>query len=304
MEEFDKERVIAAMDKQTLASLYEMAQDKETRYELDKLIEDGKMGDTFLKSGYDGRDNPSIEAARRLSMAYVLISDKQTYDYWCANKINIFHGTNANALIGISKYGLNNVNTIKSHNEKVLSGEVWSQSDGKRDFISLTDVLEVAWDYMIKDMAKDQKAFPVLIGTSEEDLRASDASSTFVHSDLPEIAIQGDISLETIKCICVPKDKVEYTKVLFSNTNIQVLGLANIKNKYFWCDCMDQETFFYSKEYEKYKLNHQKEVKSTKITKEDLKDNSLTRNISSIKKMYNWMIDKYIKGDLRHGNRR
>lgn len=297
---FEEERVIAEMDKQILVSFYENAKDKETIKELDKLIKKGKMGNTFLKSNYGGRNNPSIEAARRLAMAYVLISDRPTYDYWRANNINIFHGTNANALIGISKYGLNSVDTIKSHNEKVLSGERWSQCDGKRDFISLTDVLEVAWYYM----TKDKEAFPVLIGTSEEMLRASGASSTFVHSDLPEIAIGGDIPLETIKCICVPKDKVESTKILFSNTNIQVLGLANIKNKYFWCDCMNLETYFYPEEYEKYKLNQRKEVESNKITPEDLKNNSLKRNISSIKKMYNWMIDKYIKGDLRHGNTR
>lgn len=153
-------------------------------------------------------------------------------------------------------------------------------------------------------MTKDKEAFPVLIGTSEEMLRASGALSTFVHSDLPEIAIEGDIPLETIKCICVPKDKVEYTKILFRNTNIQVLGLTNLKNKYFWCDCMNLETYFYPEEYEKYKLNYRKEVESNKITPEDLKNNSLKRNISSIKKMYNWMIDKYIKGDLRHGNTR
>lgn len=301
---FEEERVIAEMDKQILASFYENAKDKETIKELDKLIKKGKMGNTFLKSNYGGRNNPSIEAARRLSMAYVLISDRATYDYWRANNINIFHGTNANALIGISKYGLNSVDTIKSHNEKVLSGERWSQNEGKRDFISLTDVLEVAWYYMTKDMTKDESAFPVLIGTSEETLRANGASSTFVHSDLPEIAIKNDIPLETIKCICVPIDKVEYTKILFRNMNIQVLGLANIKNKYFWCDCMNLETYFYPEEYEKYKLNQRKEVESNKITPEDLKNNSLKRNISSIKKMYNWMIDKYIKGDLRHGNTR
>lgn len=301
---FEEERVIAAMDKQILASFYENAKDKETIKELDKLIKKGKMGNTFLKSNYDGRNNPSIEAARRLSIAYVLISDRATYDYWQANKINIFHGTNANALIGISKYGLNSVNTIKSHNEKVLSGEVWSQNEGKRDFISLTDVLEVAWYYMTKDMTKDKGAFPVLIGTSEETLRANGASSTFVHSDLPEIAIKNDIPLETIKCICVPKDKVESTKILFSNTNVQVLGLANMKNKYFWCDCMSLETYFYPEEYEEYKLNSQKEVVSNKITTEDLKNNSLTRTLSSIKKIYNWMIEKYSKGDISHGNRR
>ena len=297
---FEEERVIAEMDKQILVSFYENAKDKETIKELDRLLKEGMLGNISLNSSYEGRNNPGIEAARRLAMAYVLISDRPTYDYWRANNINIFHGTNANALIGISKYGLNSVDTIKSHNEKVLSGERWSQCDGKRDFISLTDVLEVAWYYM----TKDKEAFPVLIGTSEEMLRASGVSSTFVHSDLPEIAIGGDIPLETIKCICVPKDKVEYTKILFRNTNIQVLGLTNLKNKYFWCDCMNLETYFYPEEYEKYKLNYRKEVESNKITPEDLKNNSLKRNISSIKKMYNWMIDKYIKGELRHGNTR
>ena len=300
MEEFDKERVIAAMDKQTLASLYEMAQDKETRYELGKLIEDGKMGDTFLKSGYDGRNDPSIEAARRLSMAYVLISDKQTYDYWQDNKINIFHGTNVNALIGIGKYGLNSVDTIKSHNEEVLSGEEWSRFKGKRNFISLTDVLEVAWDYMVTS----EEAFPVLVGTSEETLRSSGVKTTFINSDLPEIPIKNRIPLEAIKCVCVPKDKAEYTKIIFSNTNIKVLGLSNIKYKYFGYDYATESIWFSKEKYELYKLEHLKKEETSKITKEDLKDNSLTRNISSIKKMYNWMIDKYIKGDLRHGSTR
>lgn len=40
---FEEERVIAAMDKQILASFYENVKDKETIKELDKLIKKGKM---------------------------------------------------------------------------------------------------------------------------------------------------------------------------------------------------------------------------------------------------------------------
>lgn len=75
-------------------------------------------------------------------MAYLLVNDRDTYEYLKENHINIFHGTNA--IPGIAKYGLQSVNKIIESKMKVRSGEAWSRIKGKRSFISVPDVLDIA----------------------------------------------------------------------------------------------------------------------------------------------------------------
>ena len=278
-----------------ITSFYDFAQDDNMKTELDKILKEGKIGNNGLGAHFSRTDNPRIEAQRRISMAYLLVNDRDTYEYLKENHINIFHGTNANALVGIAKYGLRSAKEILEANEKILSGEVLGMLENAnddlkkasiRDFISVTDVLDIAWNYM----QIDPKSFSAIICTSDEKMVEDNIKTCLVSSDVSEIGIRDELPLGTVKCVLVPKDKADYVKVLFSDTNIQVLGLSNIDTRYFWFDDF-MGCQFNAKEYEKYKANRLEEKEEiSKITEEDLKENASSRTRSKIQEMYNWIV--------------
>ena len=269
-----------------ITSFYDFAQDDNMKTELDKILKEGKIGNNGLGAHFLCKDNPRIEAQRRTSMAYLLVNDRDTYEYLKENHINIFHGTNANALVGIAKYGLQSVDKIIESKREVRSGETWSRIKGKRSFISVTDVFDIAWNYM----QIDPKSFSTIICTSDEKMVEDNIETCPVSSDVSEIGIQDELPLGTIKCVLVPKDNVDYVKVLFSDTNIQVLGLSNIDTRYFWFDNF-MGCQFNAEEYEKYKANRlEKKEEISKITEEDLKENASSRTRSKIQEMYNWIV--------------
>ena len=269
-----------------ITSFYDFAQDDNMKNELNKILKEGKIGNNGLGARFLCKDNPRIEAQRRISMAYLLVNDRDTYEYLKENHINIFHGTNANALVGIAKYGLQSVDKIIESKREVRSGEAWSRIKGKRSFISVTDVFDIAWNYM----QIDPKSFSTIICTSDEKMVEDNIKTCPVSSDVSEIGIRDELPLGTIKCVLVPKDKVDYVKVLFSDTNIQVLGLSNIDTRYFWFDDF-MGCQFNAGEYEKYKANRLEEKeKISKITEEDLKDNASSRTRSKMQEIYNWIV--------------
>ena len=269
-----------------ITSFYDFAQDDSMKNELNKILKEGKIGNNGLGAHFLRKDNPRIEAQRRISMAYLLVNDRDTYEYLKENHINIFHGTNANALVGIAKYGLQSVDKIIESKREVRSGEAWSRIKGKRSFISVTDVFDIAWNYM----QIDPKSFSAIICTSDEKMVEDNIKTCPVSSDVSEIGIRDELPLGTIKCVLVPKDKVDYAKVLFSDTNIQVLGLSNIDTRYFWFDDF-MGCQFNAGEYEKYKANRLEEKeKISKVTEEDLKENASSRTRSKMQKIYNWIV--------------
>lgn len=268
-----------------ITSFYDFAQDDNMKTELDKILKEGKIGNNGLGARFSCKDNPRIEAQRRTSIAYLLVNDRDTYEYLKENHINIFHGTNANALVGIAKYGLQSVDKIIESKREVRSGEAWSRIKGKRSFISVTDVFDIAWNYM----QIDPKSFSTIICTSDEKMVEDNIKTCPVSSDVSEIGIRDELPLGTIKCVLVPKDKVDYVKVLFSDTNIQVLGLSNIDTRYFWFDDF-MGCQFNAKEYEKYKANRLEEKEEiSKITEDDLKENASSRTRSKMQEIYNWI---------------
>lgn len=269
-----------------ITSFYDFAQDDNMKNELNKILKEGKIGNNGLGARFLCKDNPRIEAQRRISMAYLLVNDRDTYEYLKENYINIFHGTNANALVGIAKYGLQSVDKIIESKREVRSGEAWSRIKGKRSFISVTDVFDIAWNYM----QIDPKSFSAIICTSDEKMVEDNIKTCPVSSDVSEIGIRDELPLGTIKCVLVPKDNVDYVKVLFSDTNIQVLGLSNIDTRYFWFDDF-MGCQFNAGEYEKYKANRLEEKeKISKITEEDLKENASSRTRSKMQEIYNWIV--------------
>ena len=300
LDTFKRADVDQWISKELRDSLYEFAKDNDTKNELDKILNTGQIGNYYLPSHYCRKNNPRIEAERRISMAYLLINDRDTYDYIKENHVGVFHGTNSNALPGISKYGLLSVDAIKERNESVNSGETWSRINGKRSFISVTDVLEVAWNYM----QIDNGGFPVIVGTSDEKIAENNIYPFAVHSDVPEIGIKNRIPPEAIKCLFVPRDKVEYVKVLFNNTDIKVLGLSNIEKRYFWFDDFSGWQFIPEK-YEEYKEKRFKKKEIPfKITLSDLKMNAFSRLKNKMQKMYNWIVNVKERENIKDDSKR
>lgn len=107
------EQIIETFNYKEICSwFHELVKDSETLDKLDEILYTGGYGDYSLRSSYSCLDNPSIESCRRISMAYLLVNNPETFDYFANNNINIFHGTNASALSGISQLGIKCVNNL------------------------------------------------------------------------------------------------------------------------------------------------------------------------------------------------
>lgn len=215
---------------------FELAPNKETKEKLESILYKGGYKDYGISSKLGGRNDYAIEARRRLAMAYLLVRNPNTFEYYSKHKINIFHGTNANALPKILKYGLMSIDDSEKEGISVTTGEKWSRRNGGRSFISVTDDLEIAEGYsVIEPDQKDSKlSFSVVIGTSEEDVRKSGVCR--IHSDLPEIGLKKKIPPENIKTLGVPSEKVEIVKKMVGDSSIEVLPIDGIDEKFHYID--------------------------------------------------------------------
>lgn len=183
------------------------------------------------------KNNPTIEAKKRLDMAYLLLKNPQMIEVIQKNSAYFFHGTNANALPSILKYGINSVDTSKENNIAVTTGEEWSRINGKRSFVSLTDCLYVALSYA-KSGPNDKSTnsllnFGVLIGTSFTDMKGLRFCG--VHSDMSEIGVVGNLPLDHIKFLAVPDDKIDFVRKIVGEKEIEVVPM-NIRDKFFMSD--------------------------------------------------------------------
>jgi hypothetical protein len=86
-----------------------LAQTKEQKEKLESILYNGGYLDYSISSDVVNKDNPSIEACRRITMAYLILRNPDTFDMMVKNKVCLYHGTNGNALPGILTYGLNSV---------------------------------------------------------------------------------------------------------------------------------------------------------------------------------------------------
>ena len=64
-----------------ITSFYDFAQDDNMKNELNKILKEGKIGNNGLGARFLCKDNPRIEAQRRISMAYLLVNDRDAYEY-------------------------------------------------------------------------------------------------------------------------------------------------------------------------------------------------------------------------------
>lgn len=214
-----------------------LAKDEETKSKLEEILYSGGYQDYSLSSGLSSKDNPMIEGKRRIAMAYLLVRNKETFDYFVKNNINIFHGTNANALPTILKYGLTSIDESKKEGIDVVTGERWSRRDGGRSFVSLTDVVDIAEGYSaIKPSSNSDNdlSFEVIIGTNKDEVINNGMCR--VHSDVPEIGLRERLPKESIKSISVPSSKVDIVKKMVGEQDIDVLPIDDIEDKFYYID--------------------------------------------------------------------
>lgn len=284
------EQMIEVLDGKLCDTLFDLVAEKD-KDELSKILYEGKIGDYGLHTEKFSitHDNPYIEARRRISMAYLFLNDRETYEYFKQNDIILFHGTNANALPGIAKNGLLSGANIEGNGDKVLSGEWYTRGRRQRSFISFTDVLDIAEDYACMD-----KNFPVLVCTSPGALIYNNVKQVPVMSDVSEFGFDGIVPIEAIKCICVPKDKIDYVKKIINNPNIKILGISNLDIKFYEGSYVVNFSQNRYNEYIQRRFDAKKEI----ISEEELEQNAKSRCLSRIKSIFDWLINgKEVKRD-------
>lgn len=243
-----------------------------------------KLQDILYKGGYNGfsisskllnMDNPFIELKRRVSLAYLLIKNPKTFDILVQNKVNLFHGTNANALFSILKYSLTSIKQAEKEGINILTGEKWSRLSKPRSFVSFTDILDIAEDYssIYSEEKNDKLSFEVIIGTTAKDVIS--AGKCYVGSDVPEVGVNNSFPKESIRVICVPSDKVNFVKQLISNDEIKVVAIDGINEKFYYIDNCSV-AISYDK-YEEIKNNIQVQKKQKKFSLNEIKDLMITR---------------------------
>lgn len=273
------------------AIIIDMAKDDGTSLMLESILYEGQVGNFSLKSSIDCRDNPNIESARRISMAYLLIDSPDVFDYISHNNINLFHGTNSNALPTILKYGLNSVNDQKRKGIHNCTGEEWSRENGERNYVSFTDVLDTAIDYStMMPENNDLSSFSVIIGTCTDDVRK--IGIVPVVSALPEIGTRGVLDSNSIKIICVPDDKVSFVKRLVGDRKIKVMGFSGINDRFYYFDDL-YLLEFYSTLIDEYK---NKVLKKNKFKNEEVAEVAASRSFDRILNIVN-KISSFFKGD-------
>lgn len=191
------------------------------------ILYEGGYGDFSVNSGIEGKDNPDIEIQRRLEAAYLLATNPKTYEILTENSVNLFHGTNANALPNILKYGMKSGAELEEKGIEVLTGEEWSRKGGQRSFISFTDVLGTAVEYStIQPSKKSSKdtSFGILVGISTKDIKQM--RTCHVQSDKREIGIMNSVPLEYIRVIAVPESKVDFVRKLIGDNSIIVTSIG------------------------------------------------------------------------------
>lgn len=256
---------------------FSLGKDSDTLKQLKSILYDGCYNDYELVSGMSNKNNPNIEMQRRIGLAYLLITNKNTLDILASKNINLFHGTNANALPSILEYGMLCTDDSINKGINVTTGETSTRLQG-RSFISFTDVLDVAAGYSTIKPTEDNNlfSFGVIIGISKQ--TATKSSPIKIHSEIPEVGINKNIPPEDIDIIMVPSDKVKTVQKM-TNQNISVLAIDNIEDKFYYIDEFGYIDIYLEK-YEQLKQNLTHKKKSSILT--GVKDTVLSRTTSSI----------------------
>lgn len=276
--------------------LLSLAKDEDTNLKLNGILYEGGFDEFSVNGNFHMekkvlyKNNPSIEQTKRLNMGYLLLKNPQMFSVIQKSNAHFFHGTNANALPNILKYGINSVNTSIENNIDVTTGEEWTRIQGKRSFISLTDCLKASLLYANREPINNNSTnsllnFGVIIGTSFEDMNGLNVSG--ITSDISEIGVLGNLPLNHIKFLAVPNDKVEFVKKMVGQKDIKVISM-DIKDRFFNVPYKEMLNILD-------KNNENIELQNSSYptySKDDIKPLVNQRKISKIKDIFEYLKEK------------
>lgn len=300
---FTTEQIVSPIYKKVAEKIISLANNEDTKRKLNGILYEGGFddfsvnGSIHMEREVSLKNNPSIEGKKRLNMAYSLLKNPQVIETIQKNGAYFFHGTNANALASILKYGINSVDTSMENKINVNTGEEWSRVEGKRNFVSITDCLDVAINYSSIKPKDDNSIdnllnFGVIIGISMGSMENLD---TFpVMSDIPELGIQNNLPLDYIKFLAVPTDKTEFVKKMVGKKDIEVISM-DIQDRFYRTNFVDKFSI----------LENSKEVTKQypAYMKEDIMPVVNNRKISKIKEILE-MLKKRIYTNNKETNER
>lgn len=260
---------------------FKLAKTEEDLENLKQILNEGKYNDFSFSTGLCSKNNTDIEVKRRISMADLYLKRRETLEVISQKKVNLFHGTNFNALPNILKYGLNSAKTLEEINVPVETGEEWSRRLDARSFISFTDSLDVSEYY---SATEDNSSFEIIIGTNAYEI-SNLKSTSKISSDVPEIGIEETLPVSSIKVIMVPKEKINFVKKLIVNEEISVVAINDFNNKFYYYDVLESyDNINISEEdYLNYLNGNYNEEKEKIFEIEEIKKVSSNRLLSNIK---------------------
>ncbi len=226
------EQILESERFKEIAELFiETANTEKEREVLKQILYEGRYEDYYFTSNLSNRDNPYIEGQRRIAMANLFRTNPDTFYQLAKNKLNLFHGTNANALPSILKYGLNSAQKSDDQGIKVTTGEKSTRMYNLRKFVSFADILDIAKDYatLRPEEGKEELSFEVVICISSEIAR--ELGTAIIRSDIVEVGIMNNVPIEDVKALIVPQDKVEFVKKMIPNDSILVLGVKTFEDE-------------------------------------------------------------------------
>lgn len=295
------DQITSPIYEQVAQKLLSLTKNEEIRRKMKGILYEGGF-DNFSINGEFAmqrkvlfKNNPTIEASKRLDMAYLLLTNPKVIDVMQQTSSVFFHGTNANALPNILKYGINSVDRSRENNIEVTTGEKFSRIDGKRSFVSVTDCINESLKYTMinlndKNMKDQLLNFGIIAGVSFQNME--DIRTIPIHSDISEIGVRDNLPLEHIKFLAVPKDKEEFVKKLVEEKNIEIVGM-DLGDTFYNLDFTSR-----LKTLESYREGSvDTKTTSQTFTKEDVKKVVKTRRFSKIKEIFS-----NIKNKIRSKN--
>ena len=291
---YSREQIVDNMYERICQIFLNAARSDEEKRRVFGILYDGGFDD-FSVNGLNervNRNNPQLEARRRIAYADLFLSRPETFDLIRKNDIVVFHGTNSHALPSIIAHGLRSVNKLNEAGIEIKTGEKWSRIQGRRSFISFTNDFNIAGDYASIGTSKGT-AFPVVFGLSNDALKRQRTMS--ISSDVPEIGIRDGVNIEDIGFIGVPEDRVEYVRRIIGNDRIIVSAVNREEDRFY--DAHPWDLFLHVRDKKaKQFIKRQTSQSSTRlIGKSDVAGLAKTRERTGISSIFSALMNK-IKG--------
>lgn len=200
---------------------YELAPNEEAKSILKSILVDGNYNGYSTYTGITNKDNPDVDLYRRASLAKLFLLNPTAFDFFVKNNIRAFTGSDANTLASVISSGaICSYQNLVENDIEVLSGEEWSIiKNHERDFVSFTDVFDIAHDYSCQE-SKYVDPFGIIYCTSRENINM--APRITVRSDISEIGVKDRFLFENINCILVPIGRAENINKILESYGIEM----------------------------------------------------------------------------------